>query len=144
MKAFVTILLALFAGASWAALGGHPAQVGAKAIRQQVQSVTTAVTGYTVDQTTLDTGTAVREYVDAGGTVFAVSWSGPFLPDLKQLLGTYFDQMAASQERQRQRPQVINQSDVVIQSGGHMGSFRGRAWLPGKLPSGFDPSKDIQ
>jgi hypothetical protein len=144
MKALVTVLLACSVSTSWAALGGHQAQFGAKAIRQQVQPVATAVTGYTVSQTTLDAGTTVREYVDASGVVFGVSWSGPFLPNLKELLGPYFDQMTSAQERQRQRPQVINQPDVVIQSGGHMGAFQGRAWLTGKLPAGFDPGKDIQ
>lgn len=144
MKSVVTALLAFSVSASWAALGGHPAQFGAKAIRQQVQTATTPVTGYTVNQTTLDGGTSVREYVDASGNVFAVAWSGPFLPNLKELLGPYFDQMTAAQGRQRQRPQVVNQSDLVIQSGGHMGAFQGRAWLTGKLPAGFDPSKDIQ
>ncbi len=146
MKTLVAMLLAFFVSGSWAGLGGHPAQFGAKAIRAQVQSATTPVTGYTANQTTLDSGTVVREYVDAGGTVFAVSWSGPFLPDLKQLLGGYFDVLSAppGNPQQRHGHRTIRQSDVVIQSGGHMGAFEGRAWLPGKLPAGFDPSKDIQ
>ena len=36
-------------------------------------------------------GTTVREYVSSNGTVFAVAWQGPWLPDLRQMLGPYFD-----------------------------------------------------
>jgi hypothetical protein len=38
----------------------------------------------------LPSGTSVREYADAGGTVFAVAWDGPTKPDLNQLPGQYF------------------------------------------------------
>jgi hypothetical protein len=27
---------------------------------------------------------------------------------------------------------------VVVQSGGHMGAFEGRAWIPSRVPAGFD------
>ena len=116
MKAIMAALLACSVSASWAALGGHPAQFGARAVRAQMQPAATAVTGYTVNRTTLDSGTTVREYVDASGTVFAVSWSGPVLPDLKQLLGPYFDTLAAprSNPHQRRGQRMIKQSDVVI------------------------------
>jgi len=146
MKAIMAALLACSVSASWAALGGHPAQFGARAVRAQMQPVTTAVTGYTVNQTTLDSGATVREYVDASGTVFAVSWSGPVVPDLRQLLGPYFDTLAApgSNPHQRRGHRMIKQPDVVIESGGHMGAFEGRGWIPAKLPAGFNPTKDIQ
>src|SRR5262249_22573807 len=32
-------------------------------------------------------GTTVREYVSTTGQVFAVSWEGPWMPDLRQMLG---------------------------------------------------------
>ena len=46
---------------------------------------------YTVHEMQSSSGTAVREYVSSTGTVFAVAWQGPWLPDLRQLLGPYFD-----------------------------------------------------
>jgi hypothetical protein len=37
----------------------------------------------------------------------------------------------------------VDQSTLVVQSGGHMGAFSGRAWLPPALPAGVSGS-DIQ
>lgn len=140
MKALVTALLAFFVSASWAALGGHPEQYGAKAARHKVQGKTTAGTGYTVNQTTLERGTVVRECADASDTVFAVSWSGPVVPDLKRLLGPFSIHLTPTPDGQPHG----DRQDVVIRRGGHMGSFQGVAWLPEKLPAGFDPNKDLQ
>jgi hypothetical protein len=138
MKALVTVLLAFFVSASWAALGGHPEQYGVKPARHKVQAKTTAGSGYTVDQSTL--GTVVREYADASGTVFAVSWSGPSVPDLKRLLGPYSIHLTPTPDGQPHG----DRQNVVIKHGGHTGSFNGVAWLPEKLPAGFDPNKDLQ
>ena len=38
----------------------------------------------------------MREYLDRAGNVFAVSWSGPVLPDLQRLLGAHFAQYTAA------------------------------------------------
>jgi len=115
-------------------------------VRAQMQPVTTAATGYTVNRATLDSGATVHEYVDASGTVFGVSWSGPVPPDLKQLLGPYFDALAApgTNPHRLRGHRMVQQPDVVIESGGHMGAFEGRAWVRGKLPTGFDPARDIE
>jgi len=74
--------------------------------------------------------------------VFAVSWSGPFLPDLKEMLGAHFDTMVAAQRQRRggRSPIVVTRDDVVIISGGHVGAFEGKAWIPAKLPAGFKPA----
>ena len=137
MKSLVAALTAaFFVSGSWAALGAapehSPAQAGA--------AKSTGAAGYTVVERQLDSGTTVREFVDHGGMVFAVSWSGPFLPDLKQLLGTHFDAFAAQGKGQRSHRNRLAMQDAgaVIVSEGHMGAFRGRAWLPSRLPAGFD------
>lgn len=97
--------------------------------------------GYTDVRHELDSGTQVREYVDASGKVFAVSWSGPFLPDLKELLGAHFEAMQAQANRGDSISRLTRQGkEVVIVSTGRMGAFEGRAWLPAMLPSGFDAS----
>jgi hypothetical protein len=126
----------------WAALGGKPARLGPHVAAAKSQPASTGQAAYTQTQKVLDSGTAVHEYIDVAGNVFAVAWSGPFLPDLKEILGEHFDTMAAQQRNQRaggRSPLHIRQSDVVIDSEGHMGAFQGRAWLPAKLPAGFDP-----
>ena len=147
MKAFVGALLALCMSGSWAALGSRPAQFAANATATQTDPRSTGQAQYTDIRTTLASGTIVHEYADFAGTVFAVSWSGPFVPNLKQLLGPHFDVLAnrngngAAHRRHGQR--VIDQPDIEVESGGHMGAFEGRAWLPARLPAGFDP-KEIQ
>ncbi|MFL6693953.1 MAG: DUF2844 domain-containing protein, partial [Ramlibacter sp.] len=94
---------------------------------------------YTHVQRQLDSGTVVREFADADGTVFAVSWNGPFLPDLRELLGPTFAVLQDSAARGRTSALSISRPDLVLVSAGHMRGFEGRAWLPPKLPAGFDP-----
>ncbi|POR49828.1 uncharacterized protein DUF2844 [Paraburkholderia eburnea] len=104
-------------------------------------------TAYTVRETTLANGTAVREYLTTAGTVFAVAWSGPQMPDLSALLGSYFPQYVAGVQASRAKgvrgPGAVENSGLVVHSGGHMGAFSGQAWLPQALPAGFSTS-DIQ
>ncbi len=142
MKAPVAALLAITMNVSWAGLGSTPAHLSLRVLAAQDRSGSTGLATYTDVEKKLESGTVVHEYVDAQGTVFAVSWSGPFLPDLKELLGSHFDAMVAhaGQARRAGRsPLVLKQSDLVIVSGGHMGAFEGHAWLPAKLPEGFKP-----
>ncbi|MFS2004159.1 DUF2844 domain-containing protein [Duganella sp. CT11-25] len=147
-RALVLMLfLSLLQGAlAYAALGGAPSDFGGTPVKQAARSLAAAGSDstaavYTVSQSTLDSGTIVREYSDAAGVVFAVSWSGPTLPDLRTLLGDKFTAMTAAAGK---RPKAghsqlaVEQSDVVIVSNGHMRSFAGHAWLPSALPAGFD------
>jgi hypothetical protein len=112
-------------------------------------SSASASTSYTVRETTLGNGTVVREYVATEGTVFGIAWSGPQMPDLNDLLGSYFPQYVAGVKAARaargggRGPVAVDQSSLVVQSGGHMGAFSGRAWLPPALPAGVS-SSDIQ
>ena len=94
--------------------------------------------GYTVHELTLPSGTLVREYSAPNGTVFAVAWNGPAKPDLSQLLGNYFgDFVAAAQTTPGARSHLnLSRSDLVIQAGGRMRAFFGRAYLVGSIPSG--------
>jgi len=155
------LFLTLLQGAlAYAALGGSPSDFGgtpATSARRlaatgaaPATTATTAATAataaaadavYTVSQSTLDSGTVVREYSDTAGKVFAVSWRGPMLPDLRTLLGEKFAVMtgAAGQRARAGHSQLaLDQSDVVLVSNGHMRSFAGHAWIPSALPAGFD------
>jgi hypothetical protein len=93
---------------------------------------------YRVHELQLPSGTIVREFVAANGTVFAVAWRGPLLPDLRQTLGPYIGPyVAASKARVAGRHRVeINQKNLVVQSGGRMRAFAGRAYLPSAVPAG--------
>jgi hypothetical protein len=105
--------------------------------------------GATVQTLTLSSGTVVREYLSTAGVVFAVSWQGPVLPQLKQLLGAsnfaqYVETMSAAQGNGNGRGFAgVNLPGLVVNSGGHMGAFFGKAYLPQSLPAGITP-QDIQ
>jgi len=91
---------------------------------------------YSVHEIQAATGTTVREFVSPAGTVFAVAWQGPFTPSLRQILGSYFDQykQAIQNRRARSGPISVRQGNLVVETGGHMRSFFGRAYLPQMLP----------
>lgn len=112
-------------------------------------SSASASSSYTVRETALGNGTMVREYLAADGSVFGIAWRGPQMPDLNDLLGSYFPQYVSGVKAARaargggRGPVAVDQSSLVVRSGGHMGAFSGQAWLPPALPAGVSGS-DIQ
>ncbi len=113
-------------------------------------SGSTPASTYSTNTITLQSGTVVREYVNTStNQVFGLAWQGPRLPDLRQLLGTSFIRFAGSATQQPESTAMgashrsLVASDLVVQSGGHMGLFVGKAYLPERLPSGVSAS-DIQ
>jgi hypothetical protein len=94
---------------------------------------------YAVLRQALPSGTQVTQYVDRQRTVFAVAWSGPYLPELRELLGAYHRELVEAQARSTlHAPVVVRSSRIAIESATGVGSFQGRAWLPDHLPAGFD------
>jgi len=124
-----------------ASLGGDATSV--QADREKMQGTLKSTSGdtFTLHEIQASTGVAVKEYVSPAGKVFAVSWQGPTHPDLRQLLGAYFEQymQAVQAERARRRghgPLRIEQAGLVVELGGHMRSYRGRVYVPQMLPAG--------
>jgi hypothetical protein len=146
-RLLVALALACNVVAAQASLGGNRTSVELDRIQMKVEQgarLTLSSAGYTVHETTLPAGTLVRQYVSTAGLVFAVTWSGPFKPDLRQLLGPHFDMMISRQAGHIHAGHpFINQqeSDLVIESGGHPRSFVGRAYLPNALPAGVTAEK---
>ena len=137
MKRLVAASLLAACGASWAGLG-DPAALAAGASAENLR--TSSGAAYTHVERRLDSGTTVHEFVDAAGTVFAVVWEGPFLPDLRTLLGRHFQALTEQEAAVRGRGAIaVQRPDLVIVSAGRMGAFHGQAWLPRQLPAGFDP-----
>ena len=93
---------------------------------------------YRVHEIQLPSGTVMREFVGTDGKVFAVAWQGPTRPDLRQALGQYFDSyISAPRAKFADRRHVqVQQGDLIVQSGGHMGALSGRAYLVSAIPSG--------
>ena len=143
-------MLALMGHAAHAELGGTHATVDRdqshmRALLRQSQPAP----NFSTEEMSLPRGTVVREYISPSGQVFGVSWSGPAMPDLKQLLGAWADRARQGVEdfhaaRGSVRgPAVVDTPDFMLQVGGRMGSHTGRAWLPAALPPGVT-SDDIQ
>jgi hypothetical protein len=88
------------------------------------------------------TGTVIREYLAVSGVVFAITWTGPVMPNLRLLMGTYFTQYveAANNEHGSHGHLVIQQPDLIVESTGHMRAFFGRAYLPDMVPQGVTMS----
>ena len=123
-----------------AALGGDAASVTADAGAMHGVIHSTLLQQYDIRDITSDNGMRLREFQDRSGVVFAVAWSGPAMPDLRQLLGSsytaYTTAVAASSQSGLHRPLRIATSDLVVESGGHMRAYSGRAYLPALIPAG--------
>jgi hypothetical protein len=131
-----------------ASLGGDVTSVQADQAKMQGSLRTSSSNSYTVHEIQSSTGVAVKEYVSPTGKVFAVTWQGPFHPDLRQLLGTYFDQFVQAEQAQRAQrrgrgPVLIKQPGLVVQVSGHMRAFLGKAYVPQMLPVGIH-AEDIR
>ena len=137
LAAILTLLL-VSSGPAVAALGGSEASI--EADQAHLQAARSIVSGsrYTVHELKTPSGTAIREYVSADGQVFAVAWQGPLMPDLQQILGSYFAdyEAAATGKRAGRGPVLVQQPGLVVHSGGRMRAFFGRAYIPQQLPAG--------
>jgi Protein of unknown function (DUF2844) len=93
----------------------------------------------------LPSGIVVREYVAPGGAVYAITWSGPRMPDLRELLGSYFTQLARRDSRPHggHHRMTMTGTDLEIRSMGHGRTFTGRAWVPSLVPNGVHPDVSL-
>jgi len=124
-----------------ASLGGDASSVQADQIHLQGTLRSIRAENYTVHEIHTPTGTVVREYLSPSGTVFAIAWQGPWPPDMRQLLGDYFDQYAKaaaaqSNARSGRRPIHVELPGLVVRLGGRPRSFVGQAYLTDQLPAG--------
>ena len=119
-------------------LGGSAESVATDQVKFQAKRAATTAQGYTVQEISRDDGTVIREYVSPAGKVFGVSWTGPVIPDLSQLLGSYNTEFQNSlpAKHVRRRAASVHNADLVVESSGHMRAFYGRAYLNSMLPSG--------
>jgi hypothetical protein len=127
-----------------ASLGGDLTSVRDDQAKMQGTLRTTSNDSYNIHEIQAASGVVVREYVSLSGNVFGVAWQGRSHPDLRQVLGAYYDQYVKAVQAQRAQrhghgPLLIQQPGFVVQMGGHMRSLTGRAYLPQSLPAGMRP-----
>lgn len=135
---FYALLLAC-SGPALAELGGAPMAVQADGVHGKAILRESDVAGFSIHELQLPSGTTVREYVSPENQVFALSWQGPFMPNLQELLSGYFDHYASAAARHAytgRRPVDVKKPEVVIHAGGHLRAFQGHAYLPGRFPPG--------
>jgi hypothetical protein len=130
------LALLVLALPAWGELGGSVASIKADQEKIKGSVQVTSTSAYQVHEIQSAQGVKVREYVAPGGTVFGVAWEGPWKPDLKQLLGPYFEQyvQAAQGAKTTRGPATIELPGLVVETGGHQRSFFGRAYLPQMVP----------
>jgi hypothetical protein len=138
-----TLIMFVLPFRALATLGMPAASVQTDQAAMQGALRTKHAVGYTVQELQAPTGTVVREYVSTTGTVFGVGWEGPFLPDLRQLLGPYFERYSRAAKAQKARriargPLLIQESDLVVEMTGNSRTFLGRAYVREMLPQGID------
>jgi hypothetical protein len=132
-----SVTLAPRAGAS---LGADRTSIEADRAALHGELTVTSAGGYEVREITTPAGVHVREYLTAGGTVFALTWQGPVRPDLRQMLGSYYAryaQGAGAPHAGGHRHLAVTQPGLVVESNGRMRAFYGRAWDPSLLPAHF-------
>jgi hypothetical protein len=130
-----------WAGSARAGLGGDAGSVLADGSEMHGVVSSTILQEYSIQEITADTGMRVREYLNRGGVVFAVSWTGPALPDLRRLLGTHYAEymtaLAALSRPGLHRSLRTTSSELVVESGGHLRAYAGRAYLRALIPAGM-------
>jgi hypothetical protein len=124
-----------------AALGGDVSSILADADELHGTLRSSAFQQFEIREIESAGGMRVREFLALDGAVFAVTWNGPALPNLRSLLGVSFPlyekAMAAVKEPGRQRSLRIASPELVLEFGGHMRAYEGRAYLPASIPSGL-------
>jgi hypothetical protein len=131
-------VLATVISPAGATLGGSAESVVTDQAKFHAKRAVLERRDYTVHEITGADGTVIREYVTPAGKVFGVSWTGPTIPDLAQLLGSYNTefQNTLRSKRGRRNAAVVRNSDLIVESAGHTRAFHGRAYLNSMLPSG--------
>lgn len=98
----------------------------------------------TTHEITLADGSGIKEYVNAAGQVFAVSWRTRLKPNLQTLLGAQYAALSEVTLAQpkgvagMKRQQSVRLSNLVVYQGGRVNAFAGLAYVPALVPVGVD------
>jgi len=131
----VALVLVCVGRTGLATLGAAPAN--------PANTTASASAAYSINEISLDNGARIQEFVTPAGLVFAVTWRGPVLPDLRALLGEYLSLFqrhtdATRQAGMRGGPVSLVQERLVLRSIGRMGHFSGYAYVPSLVPAGVN------
>jgi hypothetical protein len=133
----------VFSPSARAALGDDVAAVAADQVRLQASLQIWRKSGYEIHELTYPTGTKVRHFVGNSGKVFAVSWSGGWRPNLRDVMGEHYDAFISATRGKRMAHGVarIELPGMVVVMGGHQRAFFGHVYLTDLVPPGFVPEE---
>ncbi len=125
-----------FCPCALATLDEDVTSVAADKVRLQADLRIACKTNYAVHELALPTGGKVREFVTNSGKVFAVSWSGGWRPDLREIMGKHYERYLASTRGKptARGPVRIELPGLVMVMGGHPRAFFGYVYLLDLLP----------
>jgi hypothetical protein len=138
------VLLACLSVPALAALGGDARSVEVDRAQLKGEVSVSTGAGFTVHEITLPTRTVIREYLSPAGTIFAVTWRGQVVPDLRQTLGSYYPAFRAAVDSAPRGPDhrhlSVEKPELVVHSSGRMRDHRGVVYVPALLPPGVSPN----
>jgi hypothetical protein len=141
----VPLMLVALPRSASATLGGSESTVETDRLQMQGALMrTTRSDAFTMYEVRSASGILVREYVSPSGVVYGIAWQSEWKPDLKQLLGPYFDRyqqtaQASRLTRKGRGPATVQTPDVVVQVSGHARAFTGTAYVTQLMPQGVRP-----
>jgi hypothetical protein len=128
-----------------AALGDDASAIAKDGARMQARIQIVRQPSYEIHELAAPTGITLRHFVGNTGKIFAVSWSGGWRPNLRDIMGEHYDRFVAHTRGQRRARGVahIELPGMVVVMGGHQRAFFGCVYLTDLLPAGLAP-EDIK
>jgi hypothetical protein len=135
------ILVGHFARPALAALGDDVSAVEQDRVRMHASLEVRRNANYEIHELSTAVGGTVREFVGQNGKVFAVSWSGGWRPNLRDIMGAHYDRYIAHTrgKRRTQGPGRIELPGMVVFMGTYLRTSFGHVYLTDQLPAGFSP-----
>ena len=133
----------LLAAPAQAALGDDVSAVEHDRVRMHATLQVRRKTNFDIHELATPAGALVREFAGQDGQVFAVSWSGGWRPNLRDVMGTHYDRYieATRGQRRARGPVHVELPGMVVVMGGYLRTFWGHVYLTDQLPAGFSPQE---
>lgn len=130
-------LVAQLSPRAHAALGEDVSAIANDQARLQASRQVRQGSQFMVHELSAPTGIKVREFVAESGKIFAVSWSGGWRPNLRDIMGEHYDRfIAGTRGRRMARGAVrIELPGMVVVMGGHQRAFFGHVYLTDLMPA---------
>ena len=139
----VTVLLALVATAAQAGLGNPVAQLRDDQSRLGARDISVQrAAAFDRHAFQSSNGVRIRAFAGRDGQVFAVTFDGPAMPDLKVLLGTRYAEYASAVRPSPSTHKVYTYASGTLELNivKLPRGFTGSAWVPGAVPAGVNVS----